>query len=98
MLIPGGKQPDWGPADVPAGRGANGGGLAAAAAKAKLAKALAKGLSVRVTVPSAGRVSAAARRSGRKVAAGAKSVKAGPRRSSSGSPERRAARSSTPAA
>ncbi len=76
LLIPGGKQPDWGPADVPAGRGATG-GLAAAAAKAKLAKALAKGLSVRVTVPSAGRVSAAATRSGRKVAAGGKSVKAG---------------------
>ncbi len=77
MLIPGGKQPDWGPADVPAGSGATGGGLAAKAAKAKLAKALAKGLRVRVTVPSAGRVSAAATRSGRKVAAGSKSVKAG---------------------
>jgi len=76
LLIPGGTQPDWGPADVPAGTGPSG-GLAAKAAKAKLAKALAKGLSVRVTVPSAGRVSAAATRSGRKVAAGAKSVKAG---------------------
>ena len=72
LLIPGGKQPDWGPADVPAGRGATGGGLAAKAAKAKLAKALAKGLSVRVRVPAAGRLSAAATRSGRKVASGAK--------------------------
>ena len=77
LLIPGGKQPDWGPADVPAGRGATGGAWPPKAAKAKLAKALAKGLSVRVTVPSAGRVSAAATRSGRKVAAGGKSVKAG---------------------
>jgi hypothetical protein len=77
MLIPGGKQPDWGPADVPSGSGATGGGLAATARKTKLTKALAKGLSVRVTVPSAGRLSAAATRSGRKVAAGVKSVKGG---------------------
>jgi WD40 repeat protein len=76
MLVPGGKNPDWGPAGVPSGSG-GGGGLAATAAKAKLAKALSKGLTVRVAVPSAGRLSAAATKSGRKVASGAKSVKAG---------------------
>ena len=44
-VIPGGSEPDWGPADVPAGRAGQGGGpaaggLAVAAGKAKLRKAL----------------------------------------------------------
>jgi len=74
LLIPGGKEPDWGPADVPSGRG---GGLAAKAVKVKLGKALAKGFTVKVTVPSAGRLTAAATDRGLKVASGAKRVKAG---------------------
>jgi hypothetical protein len=74
MLIPGGKQPDWGPADVPAGRGAAGGGLAVKSADARLKKALGKGFTVRVRTPGAGRLSATATRGGRKVASGSKSV------------------------
>ncbi len=77
MLIPGGSQPDWGPADVPTGGGGGGGGLAAKAVKAKLGKALAKGFAVKVTVPSAGRVTATATDRGLKVASGAKRVAAG---------------------
>jgi len=75
MLIPGGRQPDWGPADVPSGNG--GGGLTVMSADAKLRKALAKGLVVRVRVPSAGRLTAKATRGGRKLASGAKAVGAG---------------------
>jgi WD40 repeat protein len=77
MLIPGGKQPDWGPADVPTGRGTSGGGLAVKSADAKLRKALAKGLVVRVRIPGTGRLSATATRAGRKVATGSKSVQGG---------------------
>src|SRR5918992_5033151 len=80
MLIPGGSQPDWGPADVPSGRpapDAPGAALTARAAKAKLAKALRKGLKVKATVPADGRLRATALRGGRKVPAGAKRVKAG---------------------
>ena len=44
LVIPGAKNPDWGPASVPAGRGATGGGLAVKSADAKLGKALRKGL------------------------------------------------------
>jgi WD40-like Beta Propeller Repeat len=74
MLIPGGTQPDWGPADVPSGRGASGGGLAVKSADAKLSKALKKGFTVRVRVPGAGRLSATGTRSGRKVASGSRAV------------------------
>ena len=78
MLIPGGRQPDWGPADVPGGHGGNGGGgLTVMSADAKLRTALAKGLVVRVRVPSAGRLTAKATRGGRKLASGAKTVGAG---------------------
>jgi hypothetical protein len=77
MLIPGGKQPDWGPADVPAGRGGAAGGLQVKSADARLRKALARGFAVRVRVPGAGRLSATATRAGGKVAAGSKSVKGG---------------------
>jgi hypothetical protein len=76
MLIPGGKQPDWGPAGVPAGHGA-GGGLAVKSADAKLRKALAKGLKVRIRVPSGGRLTAKAVRRGRTLASGSKAVHAG---------------------
>jgi WD40 repeat protein len=74
LLIPGGKNPDWGPAGVPAGSGAAAGGLAVKSADAKLRRALAKGLTMRVRTPGAGRLSATATRRGRKVASGAKSV------------------------
>ena len=77
MLIPGGRQPDWGPADVPSGHGGNGGGLTVMSADAKLRKALATGLVVRVRVPSTGRLTAKATRGGRKLASGAKAVGAG---------------------
>ena len=80
LLIAGGSQPDWGPADVPSGRpapDAPGAALTASAAKAKLAKALRKGLKVKATVPADGRLRATALRGSRKVAAGAKRVKAG---------------------
>ena len=77
LVIPGGKNPDWGPADVPSGRGATGGALAAKAVRSKLGKALAKGLRVKVAVPSAGRLLATATDRGVKVAAGAKRVAAG---------------------
>jgi hypothetical protein len=74
MLIPGGKQPDWGPAGVPSGHGAAG-GLAIKSADAKLGKALKKGFTVRVRIPGAGRLSATATRGGRTVASGSKRVR-----------------------
>ena len=77
LVIPGGKQPDWGPAAVPAGRAAPGGALKAKAVKAKLGRALRKGFAVKVTVPSAGRVTASATDRGLKVASGAKRVAGG---------------------
>lgn len=79
LVIPGGKQPDWGPADVPAGRAAYnaGGSLKAKAVRTKLGQALRKGFGVKVTVPSAGRVKATATDRGLKVASGSKRVKAG---------------------
>jgi WD40-like Beta Propeller Repeat len=77
LVIPGGSQPDWGPADVPAGGGSKGGGLKAKAARTKLGRALAKGFGVKVTVPSAGKLRATATDRGLKVASGAKKVAAG---------------------
>ena len=78
LVIPGGKQPDWGPADVPSGGGGkNGGGLKAKAIKTKLATALRKGFALKVTAPSAGRLKATATDRGLKVASGSKRVKAG---------------------
>ena len=80
LVIAGGKNPDWGPADVPSGRGAHAGGgqgVTIMSADAKLRRALAKGLTVRVRVPSSGRLRATAARAGRKVAAGSKSVRGG---------------------
>jgi hypothetical protein len=75
MLIPGGKEPDWGPAPVPAGSGGASGGLAVKSADAKLGKALKKGFTVRVRVPGAGRLTATATRGGRKLASGSKTVR-----------------------
>ena len=76
LVIPGGSQPDWGPAGVPAGSGAAG-GLKAKAVKTRLGRALAKGFAVKVTVPAAGRLRATATDRGLKVAGGAKRVAAG---------------------
>lgn len=78
LVIAGGSQPDWGPADVPASNG-NGpaGALKAKAVRTKLGTALRKGFAVRVTVPSAGRVNATASDRGRKVAAGSRRVTTG---------------------
>ncbi len=77
LVIPGGKQPDWGPADVPAGRASGGGSVTAKAVRTKLGQALRTGFGVKVTVPSAGRVKATATDRGLKVASGSKRVKAG---------------------
>jgi hypothetical protein len=77
LVIPGGSQPDWGPADVPAGRSPAPGGLTAKAVKTRLGRALAKGFGVKVTVPSAGRVRATATDRGLKVASCAKRVAGG---------------------
>ena len=94
LVIPGGAEPDWGPADVPparstaqrggdGGTGAHGGGSASLAVTVKrttLKAALRKGLKLRVHLPSAGRLAAGAKRGGKTVAkAPARSVKAGTR-------------------
>ena len=93
LVIPGGSQPDWGPADVPAGGVApGGGGLKAKAVSAKLGRALAKGFGLKVTVPSAGRVTATATDRGLKVASGSKRVPAGRPPSRCASPAARAPR------
>ena len=83
-MIPGGSEPDWGPADVPAARAEQpgpgpgpGGEGAALAAKVRRAS-LRKGLVVKTTVPGPGRLSAVARHRGKKVAkARARPVEAG---------------------
>ena len=95
-VIPGGTEPDWGPADVPAPRvdppppppppdddvvGPEGPGaeLTATAAKAKLRKALKRGLKLTVSAPAPGRLSAVAKAGMRTVAKAApKQVAAGP--------------------
>ena len=81
-MIPGGSEPDWGPAGVPAARADQGGGpvaggLAVTAGRARLRKALKAGLTVKVTVPGAGKVAVAALRGGRKVASGKRTVSGG---------------------
>ena len=55
--------------------GENAPALAASIVKVRLSRALARGLTVRVTAPSAGRLSATAKAKGRKVAAGSRTVK-----------------------
>jgi hypothetical protein len=94
LVIAGGSEPDWGPADVPAGRprqddkgtdhdGPNdgpGAGLTATAAKTNLRAALRRGLKLTVAVPADGALSATAKAGGRTVAkAAAKQVAAGTR-------------------
>jgi hypothetical protein len=87
LLIAGATEPDWGPADVPPARQQGGGGggaggqgstMAITVSGKKLKTALRKGLKVSVTVPSAGKLSAAATKKGKTVAtAASKAVKAG---------------------
>ena len=87
LLIPGAAEPDWGPADVPAGRQGGKGGdgprpgagaLSATVAKVKLGRALKRGVTVKVAVPGSGKLSAKAKAHGKKVAAaGARAVQAG---------------------
>jgi hypothetical protein len=80
LVIPGGKEPDWGPADVPASRPSQGGGgstggqskLTVAVAATTLKKALRSGLKITVKVPAAGKLSATAARKGKTVATAAK--------------------------
>jgi hypothetical protein len=94
LVIPGGTQPDWGPADVPparqpsagnGGSGSSGGAgqgskLTVSVSATTLKKALRNGLKVTVKVPGAGKLSATATRKGKTVAKAAKkSVKAGKR-------------------
>jgi hypothetical protein len=90
LVVPGGSEPDWGPADVPPTRstarpdGHGGAGtsakLAVSVKRTTLSAALRKGLKLRVDVPSAGRLAATAKRGGKTLAkAPARSVKAGQR-------------------
>jgi hypothetical protein len=71
LVIAGGSEPDWGPADVPAAAAqapAPAATLGASLRRAKLRQALRRGLKVRVTLPQGGRVSAAAAMGRRAVA------------------------------
>lgn len=90
LIAPGGRQPDWGPADVPASRPAAPGGggsgpaagaraLKAGVVRARLGVALRRGLTVRLTAPGPGRAVATARLRGRVVARGTAVVRAGGR-------------------
>jgi hypothetical protein len=63
------------PGSGPGAADANTPALAASIVKVKLSRALARGLTVRVTAPGAGRLSATAKVKGRTVAAGSKTVK-----------------------
>jgi hypothetical protein len=75
LVIPGGKQPDWGPADVPTGR--TGGALGLRAAGTKLRPALKRGLTLQVTAPADGKLGAIATKRGKRVASGNRSVQRG---------------------
>jgi hypothetical protein len=83
LVIPGGSEPDWGPADVPPARATTrpgGAKLAVTVKRTALQTARRKGLKVTVTVPAAGRLAATARRGGKTVAKGpARPVAAGKR-------------------
>jgi hypothetical protein len=83
LVIPGGSEPDWGPADVPPARATTkpgGAKLAVTVKRITLRAARRKGLGVTVTVPAAGRLAATARRAGKTVAkAPARPVAAGKR-------------------
>ncbi len=85
VVVPGGAEPDWGPADVNPGprpcsgcgsKGGKSGRIALKRSKpAKLAAALRHGFSVRVVVPGSGRIKATAELGGRQIAAGAATAK-----------------------
>jgi hypothetical protein len=82
LLVAGAIEPDWGPADVPAARPAPdpktrpGAKLAVTVRKARLRRALRRGLKVQVRVPSAGKLSGSARRGRKAVASGRGRAKA----------------------
>jgi hypothetical protein len=91
VIIPGGREPDWGPADVPAGRPAQGGADAgsgtagggagsaadnAPALSAKATRSARRGtVQVRVKVSGKGRLSAVAKRRGKTVGKASKRVR-----------------------
>jgi hypothetical protein len=88
LVIPGGAEPDWGPADVPPARtaptvppGAKPGGSGGTPAKplaVKITRATrGKGITLRVKVASKGRLSATAKSKGKVVGTASKSVKSG---------------------
>jgi WD40-like Beta Propeller Repeat len=72
LKIPGGRFPDWGPADVPAASSTPAApGLRATAAGARLRKALRRGLTVSVRGPGSGRARVTALAGRKRVGAGA---------------------------
>jgi hypothetical protein len=91
LVIPGGREPDWGPADVPAARPAPGSTPApppapaspaspASPAAPKLSvklKRSGRGVTVRVTLPSKGRLSVTAKAKGKVVGKASRTVKKG---------------------
>jgi hypothetical protein len=89
LTVPGGAEPDWGPADVPPARSApskpadtkpGGGGASSPAPKlaVKITRASrGNGLTLKVTVASKGRLSATAKAKGKVLGKAAKSVKKG---------------------
>jgi hypothetical protein len=82
LLVAGGIEADWGPAGVPPARpmpGTNPGQASALklkVGKAKLRQALRRGLKVKVTVPSAGKLSGSAKRGRKTMASGRGRAKA----------------------
>lgn len=88
LVIPGGREPDWGPADVPAARPAPGSTPAPPPAPASPASPAApklsvtlkrsgRGVTVRVTLPSKGRLSVTAKAKGKVVGKASRTVKKG---------------------
>jgi hypothetical protein len=71
LLVPGAIEPDWGPADVPAARTPRAAQkLTLKVGKARLRQALRRGLKIKVTVPSAGKLTGTARRGRKPMARG----------------------------
>ena len=73
LLIPGGSEPDWGPAANDPGPTGSG-GLKVKAVNTKLGKVLKQGLRLKVTVPAAGKVKVKVRQGGKVVASGSASA------------------------
>jgi hypothetical protein len=79
LVIPGGREPDWGPADVPTGRPVGPGpgpGPGTDTARLSIKASAGRGaVTVRVKAPGKGRLTATAKRQGKTVASAAKAVK-----------------------